>query len=315
MGRGALWQRAGMISRAPTPLIAALAVSLFATGCATVPGQDRLAQRDPLEKFNRGVWGVNRAADKVVIRPVTMVYRAVAPKPVRSGVSNFFSNVSEPWSFVNNLLQGKPKRAVRNLGRFVVNTTLGIGGLFDVASKEGIQAAPEDFGQTLAKWGVNGGPYLVLPLLGPSTLRDGVGSGVAFAADPVNVGIRESNVSNTATLAYRAVQVIDTRSQIIDVGGDAFLNSSLDAYATARSAYLQRRRAAIMDQENSFDAGPPDEDVPADTTPTGDPRAATEPATAGDAAGPVTSTDAPPVAGGVTETPAVSAPVAAEPPK
>ncbi|PZU08533.1 VacJ family lipoprotein [Sphingomonas sp.] len=251
-----------MTSRAPTPFVAVVALSLISGGCATVPGQDRLAARDPLEKFNRGVWGVNQAADKVVIKPVTKVYRAVAPKPVRSGVSNFFSNVSEPWSFVNNLLQGKPKRAMQNFGRFLVNTTIGVGGLFDVASKKGIDPAPEDFGQTLARWGVNGGPYLVLPLLGPSTLRDGVGSAVAWGADPVNVGIREADVPNKAALGYRGAYVIDARSQLIDSGADAFLKSSLDPYATARSAYLQRRRSAIMDQENALDAGPPDEEEP-----------------------------------------------------
>jgi phospholipid-binding lipoprotein MlaA len=257
-----------MISTRPTPLIAALSLMLLAGGCATVPGQDRLAQRDPLEKFNRGVWSVNMAADKVVIKPASSVYRAVAPKPVRSGVSNFFSNVTEPWSFVNNMLQGKPKRAMQNLGRFVLNTTVGVGGLFDVASKNGIAPAYEDFGQTMARWGVNGGPYLVLPLLGPSTLRDGVGSAVAFGADPINIGIRESDVSNTAALGYRGVMVIDARSQLTDSGGDAFLKSSLDPYATARSAYLQRRRAAILDQEGSMDAGPPDDDASAgDTVP------------------------------------------------
>lgn len=293
-----------MITHRPTPLIAALALSLTIGGCATVPGQDRLAQRDPLEKFNRGVWGVNMAADKVIIKPVSSVYRTVAPKPIRSGVSNFFSNVTEPWSFVNNLLQGKPKRAARNFGRFVINTTIGLGGLFDLASRRGIEKAPEDFGQTLAKWGVNGGPYLVLPLLGPSTLRDGVGSGVAFGADPVNIGIREANVSNEASLGYRAVQVIDGRSQLTDSGADAFLKSSLDPYATARSAYLQRRRAAILDEENSLDAGPPDEDEPAgDTVPTPIGDAATGPTPATEAndgaaapAAPVASEEAVPVA-------------------
>lgn len=256
-----------MSSPRPTPLIAALSLTLLAGGCATVPGQDRLAQRDPLEKFNRGVWGVNMAADKVIIKPAATVYRTVTPKPLRSGVSNFFSNVTEPWSFVNNMLQGKPKRAVHNLGRFAMNTTLGLGGLFDVASKKGITPAYEDFGQTLARWGFNGGPYLVLPLLGPSTLRDGVGSAVAWGADPVNIGIREADIPNTAALAYRGAYIVDARSQLKESGGDAFLKSSLDPYAAARSAYLQRRRAAIMDQENSADAGPADDDAagPPDT--------------------------------------------------
>jgi phospholipid-binding lipoprotein MlaA len=214
-------------------------------------------------------------------------------------VSNFFANLTEPWSFVNNLLQGKPKRAVRNLGRFLVNTTAGIGGLFDVASKTDIKPAQEDFGQTLAKWGFNGGPYLVLPLLGPSTLRDGIGSGAAFAADPVNVGIREADVSNTGRWIYRGAAVVDARNQLIESGGDAFLKSSLDPYATARSAYLQRRRAAILDQEDSLDAGPPDEDQPA---------AESVPTPAGDAA-----TAPTPATGGAATTPPADAPVTSPP--
>jgi len=293
-----MWQRNEMISRRrPSPLLGTFGAALLLAGCATVPGQDRLAERDPLEKFNRGVWGVNQAADKVLIRPATHVYRAVAPKPARQGVSNFFSNLTEPWSFVNNMLQGKPKRALHNLGRFVVNTTAGLGGLFDVASKTDIQPAPEDFGQTLARWGVNGGPYLVLPLLGPSTLRDGIGSGVAFVADPVNIGLREADIPKTARWVYRGISVVDARNQLIESGGDAFLKSSLDPYATARSAYLQRRRAAIMDQENSLDAGPPDEDQPAAEavpTPVGDAATAPTPATGGSATGtPVAGTPAP----------------------
>lgn len=265
-----------------SPLLGTLGAALLLAGCATVPGQDRLAEKDPLEKFNRGVWGVNQAADKVILKPATSVYRTVAPKPARQGVSNFFSNLTEPWSFVNNMLQGKPKRAFHNLGRFVVNTTAGLGGLFDVASKTDIQPAPEDFGQTLARWGVNGGPYLVLPLLGPSTLRDGIGSGVAWVADPVNIGIREADIPKAGRYVYRGAAIIDARNQLTESGGDAFLKSSLDPYATARSAYLQRRRAAILDQENAMNAGPPDDDQPAGEavpTPTGDAATGPTPAT------------------------------------
>lgn len=245
-----------------SPAFALLAAALL-SGCATV-GQDRLAERDPLEGFNRGVWGFNRAIDKVAIKPVTQVYRAVAPRPVRQGVSNAFANLTEPWSFVNNILQGKPKRALRTLARFVVNTTVGIGGLFDRATKMGIKPAREDFGQTLAKWGVNGGPYLVLPILGPSTLRDGVGTGVAFGADPFNVALNNSDLTRTQRYGVRAAQAISARSDLIESGGDAFLDSSLDSYAAARSAYLQARRVAILDQENG-DAAADDAIVPTAT--------------------------------------------------
>jgi phospholipid-binding lipoprotein MlaA len=246
----ALWQAKGMISRGTAArLLPSIAGALLLSACAT-PGQYNLAQRDPLEKVNRGVWGVNQAADKVVIKPVSQVYRAVAPRPVRQGVSNAFANLSEPWSFINNVLQAKPKRAVRNFGRFVVNTTLGIGGLFDPASKMGIRAAPEDLGQTMAVWGVNGGPYLVLPLLGPSTLRDGIGSGVAAYADPVRVAISDANINVWYKRGYLAAYIVSARSDLTESGGDTFLQTSLDPYAAARSAYLQIRTAAIANQDD-----------------------------------------------------------------
>lgn len=258
---------------------------LAIAGCATVPGQDRLAQRDPLEGFNRAMWDVNGAADKVIIKPVSSVYRTVAPRPVRQGVSNFFSNLTEPWSLLNNLLQGKPKRAGANLKRFLINTTIGVAGLFDQASRMGVQPAPEDLGQTLAMWGVNGGPYLVLPLLGPSTLRDGVGSGVAAFGDPVNIAVNEADVNVWYKRGYRAGQIISARSDLTDSGAESFLKSSLDPYATARSAYLQRRRAQILDQEDGMDAGPADDlDPAAGAVPASTDDATTAPA--GDAVAP-----------------------------
>jgi len=268
-------------------LLPALAGASLLTGCASAPGGYVLAQQDPLEKFNRGVWAVNQAADKVAIKPVTQVYRAIAPRPVRQGVSNAFANLGEPWSFVNNVLQGKPKRAGRNLARFVVNSTVGIAGLWDPASKIGVRAAPEDFGQTLAVWGVNGGPYLVLPLLGPSTLRDGIGSGVAAYADPVKIAINHADINVWYKRGYLAGYIVNTRSDLIESGGDAFLQSSLDPYAAAHSAYLQLRESAIHDEEDKGGA-PAANGVPA---PAGD--AATMPSSAaplpGDDAAPGTS--------------------------
>ena len=246
-------------------------LALLVAGCATVPGQDRLAEKDPLEKFNRAMWSVNMTADRFVMRPITKVYRKVTPQPARAGIHHFFTNVTEPWSFVNNLLQGQPKRAGRNLKRFVINTTIGLGGLIDRASKMGIQPAPEDLGQTLAVWGVNGGPYLVLPLLGPSTMRDAVGTGVASYGDPVTFAINRAPVDVWDKRGYSVAAIVDARSELIESGGDAFLKSSLDPYAAARSAYLQRRRAQILNQEDMADAGPPDDDAmqpPAETTPT-----------------------------------------------
>ena len=241
------------------PARAALAAALLALGgCATMPGAYRLAEKDPLEKANRVIWGVNRAADKVIVKPVTRVYRAVAPRPARQGVSNFFANLAEPWSFVNNVLQGKPKRAAQNLKRFLVNSTIGLAGFLDPATRLKIPDNYEDLGQTFAVWGVNGGPYVMLPLLGPSTLRDGIGSGIAFYADPLNIGLRQWHHARWPKRAYRVAQIVNARSELTESGGDAFLETSLDPYAAARSAYLQRRTAAIADQEDSLDAGPPD---------------------------------------------------------
>lgn len=250
--------------RIAASLFAPLGGALLLSACAT-PGRYELAERDPLQKFNRGIWAVNQGADKVVIKPAAQVYRAVAPRPVRQGVSNIFANLSEPWSFVNNAFQGKPDRAGRNAARFLLNSTIGIAGLWDPASKLGIRPAPEDLGQTLAVWGVNGGPYLVLPLLGPSTLRDGVGSGVAMYADPVKYAIRQADINVWYKRGYLAAYVISTRSDLIESGGDAFLQSSLDPYAAARSAYLQIRTAEIADQDDLAGGTPAANGVPAPT--------------------------------------------------
>lgn len=236
--------------QASARMIGVVALGLALSGCTTARvGTDRLAEKDPLEGFNRGVWAINRGADKVIVKPVTQVYRAVAPKPARDGVRNFFANVGEPFSFINNILQGKGDRAIRNLGRFVVNTTIGIGGLFDQASRMKIAPAPEDLGQTFAAWGMNGGPYLMLPLLGPSTLRDGVGTGIAQVADPYRYCLNNCGLPHGVPLGLTAAEVISTRDGLIETGADSFLESSLDPYAATRSAYLQRRRADILNRD------------------------------------------------------------------
>jgi phospholipid-binding lipoprotein MlaA len=231
-------------------MIGLVAIGMTLSACTTTRvGTDRLAEKDPLEGFNRAVWAVNRGADKVVVKPVTQVYRTVTPKPARDGVRNFFANVGEPFSFINNILQGHGDRAVRNLGRFLVNSTIGLGGLFDHASRIKIKPAPEDLGQTFAAWGMNGGPYLVLPLLGPSTLRDGVGTGVAQVADPYRYCLNNCDLPKGVPLALTATEVISTRDGLIEAGADNFLESSLDPYAAARSAFLQRRRADILNRD------------------------------------------------------------------
>lgn len=234
------------------PLVAAA----FLAGCATTPGGQRLAERDPLESWNRNVWAFNRGVDNALLKPGAQTYKAVTPTAARRGVRNVLNNADEPLSFINALLQGKVGRAFHTLGRFVVNTTIGVGGLADHASSMGLEEKPEDFGQTLATWGVNAGPYVMLPLLGPSTLRDAVGFGVEVAGDPVGLAVKEySGLSSTQRLAIPAMEAIDLRAQLIELGADNFLETSLDPYAAARSAYLQRRQALILDQDGAATSG------------------------------------------------------------
>ncbi|WP_076072834.1 VacJ family lipoprotein [Sphingomonas montana] len=207
--------------------------------------------RDRYEKLNRGIWGFNQLVDRIILKPVSTGYRTVIPRVARRGITRVFSNLGEPWSFVNNLLQAKPKRALNNLKRFVVNTTIGVGGLADHATKIGIAARPEDFGQTLAVWGVKSSAYVVLPLFGPSTVRDGVGTGVAFVADPYQIALNQSNLSVWTKRGVAALSLVNARAGLTESGADGFLQASLDPYAAARSAFRQRRAAAIANQETA----------------------------------------------------------------
>jgi len=249
----------------PTPLATAVAPAPGAppADAAAVPEPGFLTDgvtdlpaepRDRYEKLNRGIWGFNQFVDRIVLKPASSGYRAVVPGVARRGISRVFSNLSEPWSFVNNLLQGKPGRALDNLGRFLINTTIGIGGLADPATGMGLRSRPEDFGQTLAVWGVKSSAYLVLPVLGPSTVRDGIGTGVSFVADPYQLAINQTDLSVWTKRGIAALSVLSIRADLTESGADAFLQSSLDPYAAARSAFLQRRAATIAN-EGDDDSG------------------------------------------------------------
>lgn len=207
-------------------------------GCATVQTPD---SRDPLESFNRGVFAFNEGLDRAVLKPVATVYRDMTPRLVRTGVGNFLGNLEDAWSSVNSLLQFKLRDAVDNFMRFGVNTTFGLFGVLDVASEMRIDRHSEDFGQTLGAWGVGPGAYLVLPLLGPSTLRDA-------AALPVDVnGDLASNTNDIATRnGLRALNVIDTRAGLLGLSS-ALDDVALDKYSFARDSFLQRRRNAVYD--------------------------------------------------------------------
>jgi phospholipid-binding lipoprotein MlaA len=213
-------------------------------GCATGPTAN---PRDPLEPFNRGVYQFNDALDRAVVRPVATVYRDVLPSPVRTGVSNFFYNLQDAWSVVNNTLQLKPEQAGNSFFRFGVNTVFGLGGVLDIATEMRIERSTEDFGQTLGRWGVGAGPYLVLPLLGPSTVRDAAALPIDMKGSP-SAYINDVAVRNSAT----ALNLLNQRSRLLQAT-DMLDQVALDPYTFTRDAFLQRRRSAV------YDGNPPDE--------------------------------------------------------
>ncbi len=195
---------------------------------------------DPWEGMNRKVQKFNDGADRWLLRPIAVGYTKVVPKFMRRGVSNFFGNLTYPVVVVNQFLQGKWRNGFADTGRFLVNSTLGIGGLFDPATRAGLEAHEEDFGQTFAKWGMGSGPYLVLPLMGPSTIRDGGGRIVDATMFPPRF-VEEERVRYALTGLY----FLDTRASLLDV--ENLLSG--DRYAFLRDAYLQRREYLIMDGE------------------------------------------------------------------
>lgn len=213
-------------------------------GCASVPATD---PRDPLESFNRGVYRFNDTVDVAVIKPVATAYQEVLPAPVRRGVRNFFSNLQDLWSGVNNALQFKGEQSGNSFARFGVNTFIGLGGILDIASELQIERHTKDFGHTLGYWGVVPGPYLVLPLLGPSTLRDTLALPVDAQGNLVS-GIEHIPTRNSLT----ALRLIDTRASLL--GASAMLEeAALDKYTFTRDSYLQRQRSSI------YDGNPPDD--------------------------------------------------------
>lgn len=245
-------------------ILPTIAVLLSLGACATPRvGSNATALRDPYEATNRRVYAFNRGLDKYALRPAAQAYRTVVPQVARRGVSNALNNIDEPASFLNAVLQGKIKQAFRTVDRFLLNTTLGVGGLGDVATGLGRPEEVEDFGQTLAVWGVKSGPYLMLPLLGPSTFRDLGGFGVDFATDPVTYARNATlNPTFVETAGQFALETVDLRSKLIDAGADGVLEGSLDEYATVRSAFLQRRQSDIYDGVLPDDDDAPVEDAP-----------------------------------------------------
>jgi phospholipid-binding lipoprotein MlaA len=229
----------------PVWRIVLLTLLLALQGCATVAQPNA---RDPLESFNRTIFGFNDVVDKAVVKPVATGYRAVTPNWLRKGVGNFFNNLEDVWSAVNNGLQGRGAEFSDSVGRVMVNSTIGLLGVLDVASDLNIERHTADFGLTLGRWGVPPGPYVVLPFLGPRTLREVAGMPIDSRGMPVyNIGDQE-----TRTL-LPIVSVVDLRAKYLNAG-DVLEGAALDAYSFRRDAYFQRQRNI------QYDGNPPEED-------------------------------------------------------
>ncbi|MFM2342531.1 MAG: hypothetical protein RLZZ592_2184 [Pseudomonadota bacterium] len=239
--------------------LCALTAAALLTGCAT-------AQRpDPLEPLNRKVFAFNEAVDEVVLKPAAQAYRAVLPSPAQLAVSNFFGNLKDAWSAVNLLLQGRIADSLNDVMRVGTNTVFGFMGVMDIATELGFERHGEDFGQTLGRWGVSPGAYIVWPVLGPSTVRDSVGLPVDLLASPSSL-VSSPALSNSMT----ALNLVSTRAGALSAT-NLLDDIALDKYAFVRTAYLQRRRSLV------YDGNPPDEDDDAALPP---PAAADAPAAA-----------------------------------
>lgn len=256
-----------MNKKAISRIAVAAAAGALMAGCAAPQNPD---PRDPWEGFNRGIYKFNDTVDRAVFKPVAQAYTFVTPEPVRSCVHNIFSNVGDLWSGTNSFLQGRGHDFVNTLGRFLFNTTMGVGGCFDVASANGARRIPNDFGTTLGVWGLGQGPYLVLPFFGSSTVRDGAGlvgdyAGTTYGymgVDAIdNVRLRNS---------LWGLRVVDTRASLLDAT-DTVDRVALDPYSFVRDAYLQRRAAMVLghkvDDESSLPNYEDDEDDAAPAAP------------------------------------------------
>jgi phospholipid-binding lipoprotein MlaA len=222
-----------------------LVLILQLQGCASVPNPDR---RDPIESFNRGMFDFNDAVDRGVLKPVATAYKGITPQWMRTGVGNFFNNLEDVWSIVNNGLQLRGRDTADSVGRVIVNSTIGLVGLIDVASDLKIERHTSDFALTLGRWGVGSGPYLVLPLLGPSTLR-----GVAALPLDMRGNLVNQVTDDSTRYGLIALDVVDTRAQYLRAG-DVVEGAALDKYSFLRDAYLQRLRNRV------YDGNPPEEE-------------------------------------------------------
>lgn len=219
-----------------------LTVAVLMVGCASIPAGVEPSPHDPWEPFNRSVFEFNEGLDTYLLKPVVSVYRFILPEFVRDGIYNFFSNYGDIYTALYNLLQGKPGDAFNDLMRVVVNTTMGLGGLIDLATPGGLEKHKEDWGQTLGVWGVPAGPYVVLPFFGPSNVRDTFGTAADLESDYLfrllpNVGLRNS---------LTGLRVVNARNTYYEAG-DLLDGAAIDKYSFVRDAYIQRREYQIKE--------------------------------------------------------------------
>jgi len=234
------------LQKSTTHSLAFLTALLALTACASDEHSQRV-ESDPWEPLNRGIYVANDVFDRAIFKPVATGYYKVTPRFIRRGVANFSDNLKTPRSAVNNFLQAKPKQGFSDIARFLLNSTIGVAGLFDVASASGLEMYNEDFGQTLAVWGVPDGPYVYLPLLGPKTLRDALALPIDILSDPL---IHYDNSSVRDKLYI--IRAIDLRTRFFIA--ERFLEDSKDPYITVRESYLQSRRFLV------YDGDPPEDE-------------------------------------------------------
>lgn len=224
--------------------LAAAAVTVTLGGCATGPDAH---PQDPLEPFNRGVYRFNEALDEAVLKPVAQGYVRAVPQPARTGVANFFANWRDLWSAINAVLQARPQPAAENTLRFAVNTVFGLAGLLDIASEMGLPRTTLDFGHTLGRWGVPAGPYLVLPLLGPSSVRETVALPLDRRGDAVAQGIDDVATRNAA----QGLRLVEARAGLLRAG-ELLEQAALDKYSFTRDAYLARRQRQVEEARGQW---------------------------------------------------------------
>lgn len=223
------------------PILAAA----FLAACSSTPEPGQEAGSDPFESVNRGIFSFNEFVDSILLKPVAQGYQAIVPEYGRERVSNVLRNLKMPVVFANSVLQGDPENAFSSLWSFTLNSTLGIAGIFDFAgTNTDLKVRKEDFGQTLGKWGVGSGSYVMLPILGPSSTRDTIGLVVDAVSDPFNW------MDNEIVITRTVVSAIDARAENLELVDDVY-KTSLDPYATFRSGYLQRRQTEIKNEDSA----------------------------------------------------------------